>query len=52
MSGDGAGIMTAIPWTLFDEYTNRDDVLNRDGSSATAVGMLFLPRDAELKCTF
>ena len=40
--------MTAIPWTLFDEYTNRGDVLNRDGSSATAVGMLFLPRDAEL----
>jgi len=48
VSGDGAGIMTAIPWTMFDEYTNRDDVLNRDGSSATAVGMLFLPRDAEL----
>mmetsp|Transcript_43894 Transcript_43894/g.64475 ORF Transcript_43894/g.64475 Transcript_43894/m.64475 type:complete len:1695 (-) Transcript_43894:344-5428(-) len=37
-SGDGAGIMTAIPWKLFSEY--RDDSCQQPG-----VGMIFLPRD-------
>ncbi len=39
-SGDGAGILTSIPWELFSEYltpTNRDRV---------GVGMVFLPQDA------
>ncbi|WP_309738380.1 glutamate synthase central domain-containing protein, partial [Chamaesiphon sp. OTE_20_metabat_361] len=48
-SGDGAGILTQIPWGLFDEI-----VANRDRDSHSqrlrqrlAVGMLFLPQDTE-----
>ena len=40
VSGDGAGIMTTIPWKLFDEY--RSESCPRPG-----VGMIFLPRDPE-----
>jgi len=40
VSGDGAGIMTQIPWTLFDEY--RSDECSKPG-----VGFVFLPRDEE-----
>eukprot|EP00804_Cyclotella_cryptica_P030228 CCRYP_017107-RB/>CCRYP_017107-RB protein AED:0.04 eAED:0.04 QI:372/1/1/1/1/1/3/87/1683 len=40
ISGDGAGIMTQIPWKLFSEY--RSESCPKPG-----VGMLFLPRDAE-----
>lgn len=40
VSGDGAGIMTEIPWKLFDEY--RSDSCQKPG-----VGMVFLPRDKE-----
>ena len=39
-SGDGAGIMTEIPWKLFDEY--RSDSCKKPG-----VGMIFLPRSEE-----
>lgn len=38
VSGDGAGIMTQIPWKLFDEY--RSDECAKPG-----VGFVFLPRD-------
>ena len=38
ISGDGAGIMTQIPWKLFDEFRSEDG--NQPG-----VGMIFLPRD-------
>ena len=38
VSGDGAGVMTSIPWKLFDEY--RSENCPRPG-----VGMIFLPRD-------
>jgi len=39
-SGDGAGIMTQIPWKLFDEY--RSDSCQQPG-----VGMVFMPQDPE-----
>ncbi|WGV26433.1 glutamate synthase large subunit [Halotia branconii] len=46
-SGDGAGILTAIPWELFQlDYS---PVKIKDLSpSNLAVGMIFLPPDAEL----
>lgn len=40
VSGDGAGIMTQIPWKLFQEY----DV---DPAHSPGVGMIFLPRSEE-----
>lgn len=39
ISGDGAGIMTQIPWKLFSEY--RSDHCPQPG-----VGMVFLPQEA------
>jgi len=38
ISGDGAGIMTQIPWKLFAEYRS-------DNCPQPGVGMVFLPRD-------
>ncbi len=42
VTGDGAGILTAVPWSLFE----------RDGwrCDRTAVGMIFLPEGAEDYC--
>ena len=40
VSGDGAGIMTQIPWQLFADY--RSDECPQPG-----VGMVFLPQDEE-----
>jgi glutamate synthase (ferredoxin) len=40
VSGDGAGVMTQIPWGLFGEY--RSESCPRPG-----VGMVFLPRDPD-----
>lgn len=37
MSGDGAGVMTSIPWELFEDYASPD-------CPKPAVGMTFLPR--------
>lgn len=45
ISGDGAGILTSIPWEIFEAYVYPLSSKNRDGSSSTAVGMIFLPRD-------
>jgi glutamate synthase (ferredoxin) len=39
-SGDGAGIMTQIPWKLFKEFTS-------ESCQQPGVGMVFLPRDEE-----
>lgn len=39
-SGDGAGILTSIPWELFSEYVSQAE---RD---KLAVGMVFLPQDS------
>jgi glutamate synthase (ferredoxin) len=44
-SGDGAGVLTAIPWELFQQ-----DFAQRGKFSSTnniAVGMIFLPQDQE-----
>jgi glutamate synthase (ferredoxin) len=40
ISGDGAGIMTEIPWKLFEEF--RSETCPQPG-----VGMIFLPQDEE-----
>ena len=40
VSGDGAGVMTQIPWKLFQDF--RSDACPQPG-----VGMVFLPRDAK-----
>ena len=41
-SGDGAGVMTAIPWEIFDQWAiaNGHSPLPRD---RTGVGMIFMP---------
>ncbi|MBD2211310.1 glutamate synthase large subunit [Nostoc linckia FACHB-104] len=45
-SGDGAGILTAIPWELFrQEYIQRGIELSSSGN--LAVGMIFLPQDPQ-----
>jgi len=38
-SGDGAGMMTAIPWELFEDFVKGDDI------KMSGVGMFFLPQD-------
>lgn len=40
VSGDGAGVMTQIPWKLFDEWRGKD-------CPQPGVGMVFLPRSQE-----
>ncbi|GMH60430.1 hypothetical protein TrLO_g3821 [Triparma laevis f. longispina] len=39
-SGDGAGVMTSIPWELFSSYKSSD-------CPNPGVGMIFLPQDQE-----
>ena len=44
-SGDGAGVMTAIPWTLIEQWAAANGrSIDRE---RTAVGMLFLPLDPD-----
>eukprot|EP00930_Biecheleria_cincta_P021586 TRINITY_DN15957_c0_g1_i1.p1 TRINITY_DN15957_c0_g1~~TRINITY_DN15957_c0_g1_i1.p1 ORF type:complete len:1716 (-),score=368.55 TRINITY_DN15957_c0_g1_i1:367-5295(-) len=43
-SGDGAGVMTQIPWELLS-----DDIKLPDDTSRCAVGMLFLAKDVEVR---
>jgi len=43
-SGDGAGVMTQIPWELFSS-----DVNLPDDKSQCAVGMLFLSKDTQVR---
>uniref|UniRef100_A0A7S2WL87 glutamate synthase (ferredoxin) n=1 Tax=Eucampia antarctica TaxID=49252 RepID=A0A7S2WL87_9STRA len=40
VSGDGAGVMTQIPWKLFSEYRG-------ENCPQPGVGMIFLPRDED-----
>lgn len=40
ISGDGAGVMTEIPWELFSDFRSEEH-------PHPGVGMLFLPRDEE-----
>ncbi|BAY76134.1 ferredoxin-dependent glutamate synthase GltB [Nostoc linckia NIES-25] len=44
-SGDGAGVLTAIPWELFQqEFSHQKEF---SSTNNTAVGMIFLPQDKE-----
>eukprot|EP00244_Chara_vulgaris_P002120 TRINITY_DN135_c0_g1_i2.p1 TRINITY_DN135_c0_g1~~TRINITY_DN135_c0_g1_i2.p1 ORF type:complete len:1782 (-),score=343.10 TRINITY_DN135_c0_g1_i2:689-5836(-) len=45
-SGDGAGVMTRIPWALFNEWAKEKGLDPLDENN-TGVGMVFLPRDPE-----
>ncbi|KAJ1496304.1 nucleophile aminohydrolase [Baffinella frigidus] len=40
-SGDGAGLMTQIPWELFSSMVKGDDI------KKSGVGMMFLPQDSD-----
>ncbi|WP_017652900.1 glutamate synthase-related protein [Fortiea contorta] len=44
-SGDGAGILTAIPWELFQQEVTVGKLFELAGN--VAVGMIFLPQDPE-----
>lgn len=46
-SGDGSGLMTSIPWDLFDIWAS-DQGLPSFDKAHTGVGMLFLPNDHTL----
>ena len=37
-SGDGAGMMTSIPWELFKDMVSGDDI------KKSGIGMFFLPQ--------
>jgi glutamate synthase (ferredoxin) len=45
-SGDGAGILAAIPWLLIEDWAKGQDL---ELSGSLAVGMLFLPQEAEAR---
>ncbi len=46
-SGDGAGIMTAVPWRLLEGWCTAQGI-TMPPAEQVAVGMAFLPQDAEL----
>ncbi|PAN15256.1 hypothetical protein PAHAL_2G475300 [Panicum hallii] len=43
-SGDGSGLMSGIPWDLFDDWANKQGLAPFDRKN-TGVGMVFLPQD-------
>ncbi|KAL4203660.1 hypothetical protein AMTRI_Chr01g105030 [Amborella trichopoda] len=43
-SGDGAGVMTSIPWDLYDVWAGKQGIAPLDRLH-TGVGMVFLPKD-------
>eukprot|EP00262_Sarcandra_glabra_P009426 TRINITY_DN2380_c0_g1_i2.p1 TRINITY_DN2380_c0_g1~~TRINITY_DN2380_c0_g1_i2.p1 ORF type:complete len:1655 (+),score=354.53 TRINITY_DN2380_c0_g1_i2:80-4966(+) len=43
-SGDGAGLMTSIPWDLFNNWADKQGLASLD-KLHTGVGMVFLPKD-------
>ncbi len=45
-SGDGAGIMTAIPWELLQDWFAEQNI-QRQATDTMAVGMMFLPQSPE-----
>ena len=49
-SGDGAGIMTAIPWKLLAKWVNQQGIENLTPEQ-TGVAMLFLPQDDGIAAT-
>ncbi|KAF5474256.1 hypothetical protein F2P56_006170 [Juglans regia] len=46
-SGDGSGLMTSIPWDLFNNWANEQGIASFD-KLHTGVGMVFLPKDDDL----
>ncbi|XP_059428219.1 ferredoxin-dependent glutamate synthase, chloroplastic isoform X1 [Corylus avellana] len=46
-SGDGSGLMTSIPWDLFNNWANKQGIASFD-KLHTGVGMVFLPKDEDL----
>ena len=46
-SGDGAGILTGIPWQLFQTKLVTEQIKLPQDTSRVAVGMIFLPTDEE-----
>ncbi|MEM0982294.1 MAG: glutamate synthase subunit alpha, partial [Cyanobacteria bacterium P01_H01_bin.58] len=46
-SGDGAGVMTAIPWALFRPWAQSQGMATALEPEKTAVAMVFLPQQAE-----
>ncbi|KAI0519949.1 hypothetical protein KFK09_007412 [Dendrobium nobile] len=44
ISGDGSGLMTSVPWDLFNDWASKQGVASLDRSN-TGVGMVFLPKD-------
>lgn len=45
-SGDGAGLMSRIPWSLLNDWFNRQGLPSLDEAN-TGVGMVFLPKKEE-----
>lgn len=43
-SGDGSGVMTSIPWGLFNNWAETQGIASFD-KLHTGVGMVFLPKD-------
>ncbi|OAY40227.1 ferredoxin-dependent glutamate synthase, chloroplastic [Manihot esculenta] len=43
-SGDGSGLMTSIPWDLFDNWADKQGIASFD-KLHTGVGMVFLPKN-------
>ncbi|KAK4343728.1 hypothetical protein RND71_036822 [Anisodus tanguticus] len=43
-SGDGSGLMTSIPWDLFNDWAEKEGIAVFD-KLHTGVGMIFLPKD-------
>lgn len=43
-SGDGAGLMTSIPWDLYNNWAVKQGLASLDRLK-TGVGMIFLPKD-------
>ncbi|KZV57862.1 Glutamate synthase 1 isoform 1 [Dorcoceras hygrometricum] len=46
-SGDGSGVMTSIPWELFNSWASEQGMTAFD-QMHTGVGMVFLPKDDSL----
>lgn len=44
-SGDGSGLMTSIPWDLFNDWAEKEGIPVFD-KLHTGVGMIFLPKDS------
>ncbi|XP_015069034.1 ferredoxin-dependent glutamate synthase, chloroplastic [Solanum pennellii] len=44
-SGDGSGLMTSIPWDLFNDWAEKEGIAVFD-KLHTGVGMVFLPNDS------